>query len=934
MRPYLPRSISRVILIAAFILPSTFAKAQYVTIPDNTFASWLNSNGYNNCMNGNQLDTTCSEVLNTTGMACYGVAIRDLTGIQYFKNLKTLDCSNDSLYSIPVLPPSLLWFNCQYNNVDTMPVLPVSLTWMECDYNKLSRFTALPANLDTLICSHNQLDSLPALPANLSYLECEDNTLTGLPMLPNNLYWLDCAFNQLTSMPVLPDSLNYLDCSYNQITSLSALPTNLNVLYCQHNQLSSLPTLNANLNSLVCGVNPLTGLPPLPINLIDLECYDAQLTSLPTLPDSLSYLNCSYNQLDSLPALPSTLNSINCSYDQLINLPTLPVNLKYLYCSNNQLTSLPVMPANLYQLICSVNHLVNLPSLPAYLNELECDNNQLTTLPALPGNWMNTLLCNNNQLTSLPHLPDSIYYFDCSDNPNLACLPELKRIVYFVWDNVGIFCLPDYGSIDSSSPLLSSLGLCGIYNSGGCQPFWNVSGQIFFSPDNSCAFDTVSVVTNYVKTLLYSGSNLIQQTFTGGEGFYSFDLVPYGNYTVGVDTGNLPFSVNCPNNSYYPVILSATDSLSYSNNFAFKCRIQGFDLGVQSMVNTGNVPRPNAITLLNTVAGDMSQIYGAHCATGISGQVQIIFSGPLNYAGAAAGALMPTTINNDTIIWAIADFGTINDASAFNLRFKIDSFATPGTSACFTVNVTPVAGDYNPGNNTLNYCFTIVDALDPNEKEVYPTQVDTGGWLTYTVRFQNTGTAAAVNIKVTDTLDASLDPASFKLLAFSAPNLTQIFGNVVVFNFPNINLPDSAAVGDSASRGFVQFMIKVSSGVPYGTITGNTASIYFDLNNPVVTNTAYDSVINPLGTGIAPNGEELDFKLFPNPAKDYVTVETDAATIGALVELRDVTGRVIDKMQITNVHYRLNTALLAGGVYFIKITDNLGRAAVRRIVIE
>ena len=415
--------------------------------------------------------------------------------------------------------------------------------------------------------------------------------------------------------------------------------------------------------------------------------------------------------------------------------------------------------------------------------------------------------------------------------------------------NTAITCLPDYGNITNSTPPLHSLPLCGIYNPTGCQTFWNISGQSYYDQNNNCSFDNVDAGTNYVKTQLYSGGNLQQQVYSGSEGFYSFNAVSYGNYTVQVDTTNLPFIVSCPGSGYHAVTLSASDSLSYSNNFAFKCRTEGFDIGVHSVLNNYAVPRPNATITLNTIAGDISELYGAHCATGISGQVQITYTGELTYTGPAPGALTPDNVTGNTITWNIADFGTVNIFTAFNLMFHVNMFATPGTQACFTVSVTPTNGDYNPDNNTSSYCLTIVNSLDPNEKEVSPTgNVQSADeWLTYTIRFQNTGSAPALNVRITDTLDSNLDPSTFELLAYSAANLTQIFGNDVVFNFPNINLPDSAT-SDSASRGYVQYKIKLRDNLGTTAQIQNTANIYFDFNEPIVTNTTQNTFCNTIYT--------------------------------------------------------------------------------------
>src|ERR1035437_1466492 len=68
-------------------------KTQYVTINDPNFVTWLQGN-YPNCMNGNQMDTTCADIINATSLSLVSNGyISDLTGIQYFINATYLDCS-------------------------------------------------------------------------------------------------------------------------------------------------------------------------------------------------------------------------------------------------------------------------------------------------------------------------------------------------------------------------------------------------------------------------------------------------------------------------------------------------------------------------------------------------------------------------------------------------------------------------------------------------------------------------------------------------------------------------------------------------------------------------------------------------------------------------------------------------------------------------
>jgi uncharacterized repeat protein (TIGR01451 family) len=331
----------------------------------------------------------------------------------------------------------------------------------------------------------------------------------------------------------------------------------------------------------------------------------------------------------------------------------------------------------------------------------------------------------------------------------------------------------------------------------------------------------------------------------------------------------------------------------------------------------------------------MSQMYGAHCAAGVSGQVQITYSGPVTFFGVAYGALTPTSVNGTTITWNINDFGTVNDYQDFNLLFKVDSLAVPGSNVCFVESVTPVTGDYYPANNTLSYCFQVVDAIDPNEKEVYPAHViDTvNPWLTYTIRFQNTGTAPALNIRITDTLDNNVDPATFALLAYSAKNLTQLNGNAVTFNFPNINLPDSIT-SDSASRGYIQYKVKLKSNLPLGRTISNTAYVYFDLNNAVVTNTTTDTLV-PDTITILNNIKnitvtDIHVTAYPNPFNDITNIEITGLTGAAQYnfELYDVTGRLqLSIPSGTGNHFQISRGKLAAGIYTYRLAVGEEKAA-------
>jgi hypothetical protein len=220
-------------------------------------------------------------------------------------------------------------------------------------------------------------------------------------------------------------------------------------------------------------------------------------------------------------------------------------------------------------------------------------------------------------------------------------------------------------------------------------------------------------------------------------------------------------------------------------------------------------------------------------------------------------------------------------------------------------------------------------------KEVYPLSaidVDSSKWLSYTVHFQNTGTAPAENIYVADTLDTDIDAGSFQLLAYSHQPVVTIKENIVRFTFLLINLPDSNT-NEPLSHGYVQYKVKLKDNLPVGTQIKNTAYIYFDFNSPVVTNTTTNTITT--GTGIQTlSHEALAFSIFPNPASESVTIQVNEKLDGSIVTVADITGRVVMAVSLNTQHLTLNTSNFANGVYLVRLTNRGGVSAVRKLLRE
>jgi uncharacterized repeat protein (TIGR01451 family) len=893
-----------IFLVVIFLFFTHKSNAQYVAIPDSNFASYLATVLSSPAIIGNQLDTTHTQVVNLTTMNCQGNLISDLEGIQYFSNLSSLNCNNNWLINLPALPPSLTFLDCSRNNLTTLPVLPVFLTSLFCQQNQLATLPPLPTSLIDLTCFNNQLVSLPVLPVSLLYLNCPTNQLSALPTLPTSLSYLWCGGNQLTSLPLLPGSLADLRCNDNQLTALPVLPGSLTVLRCHGNQLASLPALPGTITELICSSNQLTSLPALPVSLTRLMCQVNPLNTLPTMPGSLQYLYCSSNQLSALPALPGTLTVLNCGI--------------------NQLTTLPSLPGSLTDLSCSYNQLISLPSLPDSLTYLSCMNNQLTTLPTLPES-LTSLYCSYNQLSSLPSLPNILSRLDCSDNPLLTCLPELKTITSWLdFENTSVQCLPNFGNVNNSYPSLSSLPLCDIFNTNNCNFYYNISGRGYFDNNNNCNNDPAENGISNIKVNLYQNSNLILQGLTTQGGLYALKTLP-GTFNYSIDTVGMPFIVSCPPSGSHTSIISSVDSTDIGNDFGIECK-PGFDVAAISIANYCGRFFPADTAFINVRAGDLSNFYNLNCASGTSGSVTITFSGPVQFAGNSPGSIIPTVAAN-TLTYNIVDFGL---SSSIKFKMVTDTTAQAGQPVCFDVNVTPVTGDNNVSNNQRNHCFTVVNSYDPNDKQVYPNgniQVGTK-WLTYTIRFQNTGTAPAENITITDTLDGNLQIPTFSYLGSSHQPYTQVLGNVVKFIFANINLPDSTN-DEPNSYGYVQYRIKLKDNLPIGSSIENTAAIFFDFNQPVITNTTLNSLVLP--TAI-PEYFSPEVNIFPNPANNIIRI--NSSSLIEAIKIYDIQGRCVFSKKVDTDEMYLDVSVISSGAYQVIIDEGTERVIRKKLIIS
>ena len=257
------------------------------------------------------------------------------------------------------------------------------------------------------------------------------------------------------------------------------------------------------------------------------------------------------------------------------------------------------------------------------------------------------------------------------------------------------------------------------------------------------------------------------------------------------------------------------------------------------------------------------------------------------------------------------------------------------------VNLFPLE---NPNPFIAVDCEENIGAYDPNDKAAYPTgygqphYIDRGEEIEYKIRFQNTGTDTAFTVVLLDTLSAFLDAAMVRPGAASHPySFELVDGNVLRFTFADIMLPDSN-VNEPASHGFVQFNALQQPALDLGTVIENSAAIYFDFNEAVITNTVYHTIgenFIQVIDQVVEAGAPGPVKVYPNPASSAVTFEWPGeAPEGLRFVLHDPFGRVVKDEPARGSTYRFERKGLAHGVYYYVFEEGGRRWYAGKLILK
>lgn len=685
--------------------------------------------------------------------------------------------------------------------------------------------------------------------------------LTGISAF-TNLKYLSCQTNLLTALDVTAlGNLETLMCSDNLINPLNISGlAQLKNLMMANNQISSLDAIN------------FQGTDTLEYLRLDGNLFTSvDLTAL----HSLKRINFDFNDLTQINVSGlAELEQIDVSYNALtaIDLTSLP-KFKYLNATGNFLTALDV----------SQNPL---------LTHLYLRYNQIATLDLstnLRFSYLNVL---DNNLTSLFMKNGRNDTVELSNNPNLAYIcadeNELSNVMLYF------------------NPLTQVNTYCSFVPGG---TFYTVSGSNTYDHENNGCTTGDTAIPNLRVSINDGAVNAT--TIANNSGDYSIPL-PEGSYTITPSFENSEFFTISP--AALSVSFPAQASL-YNQHFCVTA--SGVHQDLEIVIIPLVLARPGFdCTYRIFYKNKGNQIQSGNVAFAFNDAVLDFVSCNPMYSAQFLNYLN----------WAFTDlrpFETRSVDVTLNLNSPVE---TPPVTAGFLLNYTASiasgATDETPSDNVFALSQYAFNSMDPNDKTCLEgNNISTemiGQYVHYMIRFENTGSASAVNVVVKDLIDATkFDVGSLVAMTASHAFETRISGNKVEFIFQNINLP----FDDASNDGFVVFKIKTLPNLVEGDILNNAANIYFDYNAPVATNIAT--------TGIGTLAkQDFDFggylRIYPNPARDFLNVESQNGAVISTVDIYNVLGQLVVSYSGNAKMATIDVATIKTGHYLIRVKTSQG----------
>lgn len=396
--------------------------------------------------------------------------------------------------------------------------------------------------------------------------------------------------------------------------------------------------------------------------------------------------------------------------------------------------------------------------------------------------------------------------------------------------------------------------------------------------------------------------------FTDNSGNYSAGSYA-GTHTVQWQNTMPGFSLSPGSQPSYTVNASATTT---GLDFGLNSTLPIYDCKVVSRVGQRRCLINNATTVKYKNTGYVT--YDARITMKFSSNQTFI-----------AGSITPTSVNGQTVVY---DFPGLTAQTTGTIIFQLGMPAA-GSLVSDTIIMESLINGTVMETDTLVSSNIVSCSFDPNDKSVTPAGILNnhytllGSTLDYLIRFQNTGNDTAYTVVVRDVIDAGLDLNTFALIDASHNVQTQvnISNREVVFSFPNIMLVDSNT-NELLSHGYVRYSIRANQWLPNNTTVFNDAAIYFDQNDPVITNETFNTMVIGLPTSVAeiPASSQSMVRVIPNPfnSKADIVFDNESNQTYHLV-VYSTEGKEVLRTSTNRNRVSIERKNLAEGIYYYRL---------------
>jgi len=361
-----------------------------------------------------------------------------------------------------------------------------------------------------------------------------------------------------------------------------------------------------------------------------------------------------------------------------------------------------------------------------------------------------------------------------------------------------------------------------------------INGTVFLDANNN----------NILNTNEFRPSNITIASLKASS-LYSITTTKNGAYSIQVDTGVYTITPFLKLNPYYSAIPD-----SFSHKFLSNNQVLNKDIALRAVSNVRDLTVVlTPLTLIRPGRVAQYEITGYNVGTTniSSGVIGFKKDSSLSFVGFSKA---PSFQSGDSVFW---NFTNLNPFDTINIIVSLlpPTTITGGIVMNYVTYITPIVGDSTPINNRIFYKHTVVNSYDPNCKtnnygDSMPlSNIQNSEYIYYTIQFQNTGTASAIDIFIKDTLSNKLLDNTMEIIKVSHPYTFTLKNKIATWSFFNINLPDSNA-NEALSHGYIQFRIKAKSNLAKGDFIDNKAAIYFDFNPPVITDNNRITINEPI----------------------------------------------------------------------------------------